>query len=98
MGLGLFALGCVCLFVCPLDKPISFCCSLVCFVCEEEPCFVFLLRKQTEEEGNLRRKRIETVCVRACVFFWGFGWVLRIIDDDDDVVFWITEAFGYSFV
>jgi hypothetical protein len=32
------------------------------------------------------------------VFFWGFGWVLRIIDDDDDVVFWITEAFGYSFV
>jgi hypothetical protein len=29
------------------------------------------------------------------VFFWGFGWMLRIIDDDDDdVVFWITEAFG----
>jgi hypothetical protein len=29
------------------------------------------------------------------VFFLGFGWMLRIIDDDDDdAVFWITEAFG----
>jgi hypothetical protein len=27
-------------------------------------------------------------------FFGGFGWMLRIIDDDDDVVFWVTEAFG----
>jgi hypothetical protein len=33
------------------------------------------------------------VCVCVYVFFLGFGWVLRIIDDDD-VVFWITEAFG----
>jgi hypothetical protein len=67
------------------------------FVCEEEPCFVSLLRKQTEEEGDLRRRRIETVCVCVCVcmcFFGGFGWMLRIIDDDDDVVFWVTEAFG----
>jgi hypothetical protein len=28
------------------------------------------------------------------VFFLGFGWMLGIIDDDDDAVFWITEAFG----
>jgi hypothetical protein len=27
------------------------------------------------------------------VFFLGFGWVLRITDDDD-AAFWITEAFG----
>lgn len=80
-------------FVCALDKPISSCCSLVCFVCEEEPCFVFLLTKQTEEEGDLRIRRIETVCVCVYVFFWGFGWVLRITDDDD-AAFWITEAFG----
>jgi len=87
----LFGVG----FVCALDKPISSCCSLVCFVCEEEPCFVFLLRKQTEEEGDLRRRRIETLCVCVCVyvFFLGFGWVLRITDDDD-AAFWITEAFG----
>jgi hypothetical protein len=33
------------------------------------------------------------VCVCVYVFFLGFGWVLRITDDDD-AAFWITEAFG----